>query len=218
MPDRLKEPTVKWKKIIAGALVDIQEKTFTYLHKLETGNTTEAELKEIIQFVEKELCCLKKDIDTLGKTELICYLRNKLNRPIRVCGMVKNSGEPGGGPFLAYNSDNTISLQILESSQINQDNPNYRTMFKSGTHFNPVDLVCGLRDYKGQQFNLPRYVDSSTGFISKKSNNGRELLALELPGLWNGAMSNWNTIFIEVPLETFNPVKTVNDLFRPQHQ
>ena len=218
VPDRLKEPTVKWKKIIAGALVDIQEKTFTYLHKLETGNTTEAELKEIIQFVEKELCCLKKDIDTLGKTELICYLRNKLNRPIRVCGMVKNSGEPGGGPFLAYNSDNTISLQILESSQINQDNPNDRIMFKSGTHFNPVDLVCGLRDYKGQQFNLPRYVDSSTGFISKKSNNGRELLALELPGLWNGAMSNWNTIFIEVPLETFNPVKTVNDLFRPQHQ
>ena len=132
--------------------------------------------------------------------------------------MVKNVGEPGGGPFLAYNADGTVSPQILESSQINLDDPVKKEMFTKGTHFNPVDLVCALRGYKGAKFNLPDYVDKATGFISSKSKNGRELKALELPGLWNGAMSDWNTIFVEVPLTTFNPVKTVNDLLRPQHQ
>lgn len=137
---------------------------------------------------------------------------------MRVCGVVKNIGEPGGGPFLAYNPDGTVSLQILESSQIDTANPEYMKMFTEGTHFNPVDLVCATRDYKGNRFNLPDYVDTNTGFISHKSKGGRELKALELPGLWNGAMSDWNTIFVEVPLDTFNPVKTVNDLLRPQHQ
>ena len=127
-------------------------------------------------------------------------------------------GEPGGGPFLAYNQDGTVSLQILESSQIDKDNAAYMEMFTSGTHFNPVDLVCAIKDYKGRRFNLPEFVDESTGFISSKSKNGRELLALELPGLWNGAMSDWNTVFVEVPLSTFNPVKTVNDLLRDSHQ
>lgn len=131
---------------------------------------------------------------------------------MRVCGVVKNVGEPGGGPFLAYNSDGTVSLQILESSQIDTRNPEYVAMFKNGTHFNPVDLVCAVKDYKGNKFNLPDYVDRNTGFISYKSKNGKELKALELPGLWNGAMSDWNTVFVEVPLSTFNPVKTVNDL------
>ena len=138
--------------------------------------------------------------------------------PMRVCGVVKNVGEPGGGPFLAYNQDGTVSLQILESSQIDKSNPEYVKMFTEGTHFNPVDLVCATRDYKGNHFHLPDYVDHNTGFISSKSKGGRELKALELPGLWNGAMSDWNTIFVEVPLDTFNPVKTVNDLLRPQHQ
>ena len=132
--------------------------------------------------------------------------------------MVKNVGEPGGGPFLAYNQDDTVSLQILESSQIDKANEAYQRMFSEGTHFNPVDLVCGIIDYKGAAFGLPKFVDPSTGFISTKSKNGRELKALELPGLWNGAMSDWNTVFVEVPLSTFNPVKTVNDLLREQHQ
>ena len=132
--------------------------------------------------------------------------------------MVKNVGEPGGGPFLAYNQDDTVSLQILESSQIDKANEAYQRMFSEGTHFNPVDLVCGIIDYKGVAFDLPKFVDPSTGFISTKSKNGRELKALELPGLWNGAMSDWNTVFVEVPLSTFNPVKTVNDLLREQHQ
>ena len=135
-----------------------------------------------------------------------------------MCGVVKNIGEPGGGPFLTYNEDGTISPQILESSQIDKSNKAYVEMFRNGTHFNPVDLVCAIKDYQGNSFTLPNYVDHSTGFITNKSKDGRELKAQELPGLWNGAMSNWNTIFVEVPLETFNPVKTVNDLLRQQHQ
>ena len=137
---------------------------------------------------------------------------------MRVCGVVKNVGEPGGGPFLTYNQDGTISLQILESSQIDQNNEEYLKMFKNGTHFNPVDLVCATKDYKGNKFDLPKYVDETTGFISRKSKNGKQLKALELPGLWNGSMSDWNTVFVEVPLSTFNPVKTVNDLLRDAHQ
>ena len=137
---------------------------------------------------------------------------------MRVCGMVPNVGEPGGGPFLVYNQDGSISLQILESSQINMDDEKSKAMFVKGTHFNPVDLVCAVKNYKGEKFNLPDFVDKNTGFISLKSKNGRELKALELPGLWNGAMSDWNTVFVEVPLITFNPVKTVNDLIREQHQ
>ena len=146
------------------------------------------------------------------------YLIKKLNRPIRVCGMVKNEGEPGGGPFLTVNSDGTVSPQILESSQINQSNPVDKQIMQQSTHFNPVDLVCAVKNYKGEKFDLVKYVDPKTGFISLKSKNGKELKALELPGLWNGAMSDWNTIFVEVPVATFNPVKTVNDLLRAEHQ
>ena len=161
---------------------------------------------------------MKKDLKDLEDTDLAIYLKKKLNRPMRVADMVKNVGEPGGGPFLAYNQDGTYSLQILESSQIDKKNEQYMKYFKEGTHFNPVDLVCAVKDYKVNAFNLPDYVDRTTGFISSKSKNGKELQALELPGLWNGAMSDWNTIFVEVPLGTFNPVKTVNDLLREQHQ
>ena len=150
--------------------------------------------------------------------QLADYLRAKLNRPMRVCGVVKNVGEPGGGPFLTHNQDGSVSPQILESSQIDKTNSTYVKMFAESTHFNPVDLVCAVKDYHGVPFRLPDYVDRQTGFISRKSKNGRDLKALELPGLWNGAMSNWNTIFVEVPLSTFNPVKTVNDLLREQHQ
>lgn len=218
VPDRLKDETVTYKQLIAGVLVTLQKKAFAYLEKLEKGEYTHEYLEEIIRFVQRDLCCRKADIKELEDADLVIYLKKKLNRPMRVCGVVKNVGEPGGGPFLTYNQDGTVSLQILESSQIDKTNEEYQKMFTEGTHFNPVDLVCAVKDYKGQPFNLPDFVDKSTGFISSKSKNGKELKALELPGLWNGAMSDWNTVFVEVPLATFNPVKTVNDLLREQHQ
>ena len=172
----------------------------------------------MLAFLENELFCHNPKAGELDNEALAQYLHRKLNRPMRVCGMVKNVGEPGGGPFLAYNQDGTVSLQILESSQIDMNDPAKKAMFEGGTHFNPVDLVCAVKDYQGRKFNLVDYVDKNTGFISRKSKGGKELKALELPGLWNGAMSDWNTVFVEVPLTTFNPVKTVNDLLRPQHQ
>lgn len=218
VPDRLKGDTVKWKQIIGGVLVSVQKQIFDYLRLLDSGNYNHEKLEEIIRFVQHTLCCRKPDIKELEDADLVIYLRGKLNRPLRVCGVVKNVGEPGGGPFLAYNQDGTISPQILESSQIDKSNEAYMKMFTEGTHFNPVDLVCATKDYKGKPFNLPNYVDRATGFISSKSKNGRALKALELPGLWNGSMSDWNTVFVEVPLSTFNPVKTVNDLLRDAHQ
>ena len=218
VPDRLKADTVSYKQVIAGILVTLQKKAFDYLKTLEAGAYNHEKLEEIIRFVQHDLCCRKADIKELEDADLVIYLKKKLNRPMRVCGVVKNVGEPGGGPFLTYNQDGTVSLQILESSQIDKNNAEYMEMFTKGTHFNPVDLVCAVKDYKGNAFNLPDFVDRTTGFISSKSKNGKELKALELPGLWNGAMSDWNTVFVEVPLSTFNPVKTVNDLLRDQHQ
>ena len=218
VPDRLKADTVTYKKVIAGVLVTLQKKAFDYLNLLDSGKYTHAQIEEIINFLQHDLCCRNPQISLLEDAELVVYLKNKLNRPMRVAGVVKNVGEPGGGPFRAYNADGTISLQILESSQIDTDDPVKKEMFENGSHFNPVDLVCAVKDYKGNKFDLVKYVDKSTGFISYKSKNGKELKALELPGLWNGAMSDWNTVFVEVPLSTFNPVKTVNDLLRPQHQ
>ena len=218
VPDKLKGETVLYKKLIAGVLISLQQQAFAYLQLLDSGKYTHEQVLDILQFLQKKLCCKNPETKDLEDSELAIYLKKKLNRPMRVCGMVKNVGEPGGGPFLAYNSDGTISLQILESSQIDMNDPEKKEMFEKGTHFNPVDLVCAVRDYKGHKFDLTQYVDKATGFISHKSKNGKELKALELPGLWNGAMSDWNTIFVEVPLSTFNPVKTVNDLLRPQHQ
>jgi len=218
VPDRLKADTVTYKQVIAGILVSLQQKAFKYLRILDSGTYNHEKLEEIIRFLQRDLCCRRADIKELEDADLVIYLRKKLNRPMRVCGVVKNVGEPGGGPFLTYNSDGTVSLQILESSQIDKNNKQYMDMFAQGTHFNPVDLVCATKDYKGNDFDLSKYVDPKTGFISNKSKNGKELKALELPGLWNGAMSDWNTVFVEVPLSTFNPVKTVNDLLRDQHQ
>lgn len=218
VPDRLKADTVEYKQLIAGILVTLQKKVFGYLELLNAGKCTREQLEEMLLFLQDELCCRKEGVRELSDMELTAYLKRKLNRPMRVCGVVKNVGEPGGGPFLTYNQDGSISLQILESSQIDKSNETYMQMFTEGTHFNPVDLVCATKDYLGKRFNLPEYVDRSTGFISSKSKYGRELKALELPGLWNGAMSDWNTVFVEVPLSTFNPVKTVNDLLREQHQ
>lgn len=216
VPDRLKPITVENKRLLAGLLVTLQQKAFSYLEKLDGGQYTTADLQEIKDFLAHDLCCTLPD--GIAESDLATALHQKLNRPMRVCGMVKNVGEPGGGPFLAYNPDGSVSSQILESVQIDMSDAEKKAMFEGGTHFNPVDLVCAVRDYKGQAFDLPKYVDPQTGFISHKSKDGKELQALELPGLWNGAMSDWNTVFVEVPLDTFNPVKTVNDLYRSQHQ
>lgn len=210
VPDRLKEPTVKYKRLIAGVLVDLQARAFAYLKELE-DEVSPDKLNEIRAFVENDLCCHLPMLEGKALKEMLI---KKLNRPIRVCGMVKNEGEPGGGPFLVVNDkDQSVQLQVLESSQIAD-----KSLMEKSTHFNPVDLVCGLKDYKGNKFDLKKFVDPMTAFISQKSKDGKELQALELPGLWNGAMADWNTIFVEVPIETFNPVKTVNDLLREQHQ
>lgn len=218
VPDRLKETTVRYKQVLAGLLVQLRERAFGYLRLLDSGRYTHEQLVEIIQFLQRNLCTRYDETKLLEDADLALYLRRKLNRPIRVCGMVRNQGEPGGGPFWAFNPDGSYSLQILERSQIDLNDPAKKAMFEQGTHFNPVDLVCSLTDYKGRKFHLPDFVDPQTGFISEKSKGGKVLKALERPGLWNGAMSDWNTVFVEVPLLTFNPVKTVNDLLRPEHQ
>ena len=217
VPDKQKDTETKYKKILAGVLVEKQQKIFDYLKLIDCGKYNHDELMEILYFLQDTLNIKNPDTKFLEDAELVLYLKRKLDRPCRVCGMVRNIGEPGGGPFLAVNSDGTISPQILESSQIDMSDSVKKDMFNNGTHFNPVDIVCGIKDYRGGDFNLKNYVDYNTGFISIKSKNGKELKAMELPGLWNGAMSDWNTIFVEVPVETFNPVKTVNDLLRASH-
>lgn len=204
--DARRGDTIRYKKVLAGVLVDLQEHAFEYLKALEVDG---AELEPIAEFIEKQLCVkLPEDYNT-------ALLRAVLDRPIRVCGMVRNEGEPGGGPFWVRNADSTESLQIAESSQIAPDD---LPLMKSATHFNPVDLVCGVKDSKGRKFDLRRFTDPTTGFISSKSSGGRDLRAQELPGLWNGAMARWNTVFVDVPISTFSPVKVVQDLLRPQHQ
>ncbi|MDR1631490.1 MAG: DUF4301 family protein [Dysgonamonadaceae bacterium] len=213
----IKPITVHYKKLLAGVLVNYQQKIFDYLNLIDSGKYEHEQLIEMLHFLQDELCIKNPETKILEDVELVLYIKSKLNRPLRVCGMVRNQGEPGGGPFLAENADHTVSPQILESSQIDMNDPEKKRLFKQGTHFNPVDLVCALKNYKGEKFDLLRYVDKNTGFISLKSKNGKELKALELPGLWNGAMSDWNTVFVEVPIETFNPVKTVNDLLSEGH-
>ena len=217
VPDRLKDDEAHYKKLLAGVLVEMQQRAFRYLEKLDSGNVTSDELLEMLSFTTNVLCIVHAE-SFQSDDELKTYLYRKLNRPFRVCGMVENVGEPGGGPFIAQNPDGTASPQILEGSQIDNSDERATNAFKNGSHFNPVDLVCGVKNYKGEKFDLRNYVDENTGFISQKSKNGKDLKALELPGLWNGAMSDWNTIFVEVPVSTFNPVKTVNDLLRAEHQ
>lgn len=215
VPDRHRDITLKYKKVLGGVLVETQEHINDFLKELESPAITDGKLREIRGFVEEDLKISPIPDD---REELIKFLKKKLNRPLRVCGMVRNDGEPGGGPFIASNADGTFSPQILESTQIDMGNEEYRIMLEKATHFNPVDLVCWLKDAEGKNHDLLKHVDPDTGFISSKSFKGRTLKALELPGLWNGSMSDWNTIFVEVPSETFNPVKTVNDLLRPVHQ
>jgi len=207
------------KKILAGHLLKTQEKAFEYAQLLNDENLSDNQLIQIALFLRNKLNVrLASDFDDLNLSEKINLLKDKINRPIRVCGMVKNEGEPGGGPFWVKNSDGEISLQIIESAQIDLNKDDQAEIVKNATHFNPVDLVCGVRNCKGEKYNLLDFVDHKQGFISQKTKEGKNLKALELPGLWNGAMAFWNTIFVEVPLITFNPVKTVNDLLKPAHQ
>lgn len=219
VPDRLKDTTNTYKKVVGAILLDIQQQIFRYQALLEGDSVSEGYLTEVDEFLRVTLCTLPPtDFDSLSDAEKLDYYRRKLDRPIRVCGMVKNVGEPGGGPFWARNADGSVSLQVVESAQIDLSDPAQKQIFDTATHFNPVDLVCGLKNRNGEKYNLPAYRDPQTGFITAKSKDGKDLKAQELPGLWNGAMADWNTLFVEVPLITFNPVKTVNDLLRSEHQ
>ena len=213
--EKLLGTTARYKKVLMGEALKVRDRIFDYLRKLDAEPTVQL-CNEIENFLDKELC-VQLPL-ARGEQERVALLRAKLNRPVRVCGMVRNEGEPGGGPYIIAGKDGATSLQILESVQINKEDAGAAQAMARATHFNPVDLVCCLRDYKGGKFNLLEHVDPEAGFISSKSFQGRELKALELPGLWNGAMSDWNTLFVEVPLETFNPVKVVLDLLRPAHQ
>ncbi|MBO4567064.1 MAG: DUF4301 family protein [Bacteroidales bacterium] len=240
--ERMQPTTYRWKKVLMGRALELRDKIFDYLYTFDQLTELRKHISdfsfipannvylddpfatpecqelcnEVEEFLRNELCIeMPPAKDCRDRAEALIA---KLNRPIRVCGMVKNEGEPGGGPFIVRAADGSTSLQILEGAQINPDDPAAVAALKSATHFNPVDLVCCIKDYKGEKFDLPEYVDQETGFISSKSYEGRPLLALELPGLWNGSMSDWNTLFVEVPAETFNPVKTVLDLLRPAHR
>jgi len=219
VPDHLKEETYIYKRVLGGYLTTIQETLFRYLRQLAPETTTATQLDDITQWAQSALFWTSppqwKNWDLTQRTT---YLRQFFNRPIRVCGMVKNTGDPGGGPFWVTHEDGSTTLQIVESSQVDPQSSEQQHIFASSTHFNPVDMVCGVRDYQGNPFDLSQFVDPDAGFISQKSYEGHELKALELPGLWNGAMANWHTIFVEVPRHTFNPVKTVLDLLLPAHQ
>jgi hypothetical protein len=219
VPDSLKEQTIVYKKALASLVLSYQQAVFAYLKMMDGADLKEEYVEEIEDFIEFDLCVeFPESYDDLSLEVRKTYCRTKLNRPLRICGMVKNVGEPGGGPFWAENADGSISLQVVESAQIDLKDPEQKEIFDEATHFNPVDLICTLKDYQGKKFNLLDYRDPKTGFNTQKSQSGRDLKAQELPGLWNGAMADWNTLFVEVPLITFNPVKTVNDLLRPEHQ
>lgn len=216
---KYKEDIAKYKKVLAGILLKLQHQTFEYLHLLDANKLTDSTLKSIEEFLTQELNVkISEDYKKYSDRYKVEYLQEKLNRPIRVCGMVKNEGEPGGGPFWVKDQKSNQSLQIVESAQINLKDKNQKEILKNATHFNPVDLVCGVKNYKGEKFDLENYVDHNAAFITQKTSNGKDLKALELPGLWNGSMAHWNTIFVEVPIITFNPVKTVNDLLKSPHQ
>ena len=219
VPDNFKSDTIKYKKFIGGLLVQLQSQIFDCINRLKHPGLTELEVAVTALFVVSKLyMTLPNNFGSMSRSGKADYLISRLDKPIRVCGMVKNQGEPGGGPFWVAGPDGFISPQIVEKSQVDMNNPDQVEILKSSTHFNPVDIVCGLRNYCGEQFDLMKYTDPETGFISYKSKQGRDLKALELPGLWNGSMADWITVFVEVPLSTFSPVKTVNDLLKDEHK
>jgi len=215
----LEKEVGQYKKMLAGVLLKVQEQAFIYQKDLDNKEVNEEDLINIAQFLSNKMnVTISSEFEKYAIEYQVEYLAEKLNRPIRVCGMVKNEGEPGGGPFWVKSENGNISLQIVESAQIDKKNKLQKDILKKATHFNPVDLVCGIKNYKGETFDLTKFVDPKTAFITIKTKVGKDIKALELPGLWNGSMANWNSIFVEVPLLTFNPVKTVNDLLKPQHQ
>ena len=213
------QETVTYKKALATLLLEIQEKIFAYSKKLENYDGTDLTFNfELKEFFEQELGIFSMALCRMNAKQKVDFFKEKLNRPIRVCGMVRNEGEPGGGPFWVKDKQGTIGLQIVESSQINHNNESQELIFSESSHFNPVDLVCAVKDPEGKKYNLIDFVDNEAYFIANKSFRGKDIMALEHPGLWNGGMGDWNTIFVEVSTETFNPVKTVNDLLRVSHQ
>ncbi len=219
VPDRLKATTLTWKKALAGYLLKVQKRIFSFMEKLAEGINEERFLGDALDFLKTELFLPIPESLRLGSTgEKREFLVSTLNRPVRVCGQVPSRGEPGGGPFWVEGKDGTLSMQIVERAQVDPGSIEQQEIWGSATHFNPVDVVCGVRDYWGKPFDLREYVETNAVVITRKSKEGRELKALELPGLWNGAMAGWTTIFVEVPLITFNPVKTTNDLLRDEHQ
>ena len=219
VPDRLKQETYIYKKALGGYLIELQKEIFGCIEKLLTRDPEDRYIKETFEFLRDKLSIIPTvGVEQGSKKNRIDYLVSRLNRPLRVCGMVKNEGEPGGGPFWVEHADKSTSVQIVESSQVDRESAEQKRVWESSTHFNPVDLVCGVRDYTGKPFDLKKFLDPSTGFISIKSKEGRELKAMELPGLWNGSMAYWNTVFVQVPIITFNPVKTFLDLLRKEHQ
>lgn len=219
VPDRLKGPTILWKKLLGGYLVTLQERLHQYLRRLSEGPAQEELCEEIRQFAEKEFSVpIPAEFNSWPPARRRDFLMARLNRPLRVCGVVKNQGEPGGAPFWVREPDGSLSLQIVESAQVNFASPAQREIWAASTHFNPVDLVLGLRDFQGRPFNLQEFANPEAVFISHKAKGGRQFKVLERPGLWNGGMACWLTVFVEVPLITFNPVKTVLDLLRPEHQ
>ena len=219
VPDRLKEPTILWKKILGGLLVDLQEQVHQHLRQLGQNSGDRSALEGAVEFARNSLAlAIPPRILEWPQDLARDFLARALNRPLRVCGVVENQGEPGGAPFWVQEADGSLSLQIVEKAQADLSDPEQQAVWETATHFNPVDLVCALRDDQGVPYDLSRYVNHEAVFISRKSLEGRELKALELPGLWNGAMARWLTVFVEVPITTFNPVKTVFDLLRPEHQ
>ncbi len=208
-----------YKKGLAGVLLELQQEIFRILDAIENQRVTEKDIPEIIRFMAEKLHIeVQEDFHKFTPEHQTDFIKTKLNRPIRVCGMVKNEGEPGGGPFWVRSPKGNLSLQIVESSQVDIQNPEQHHILQQSTHFNPVDLVCAIKNHKGEKFDLMPFIDHTTGFIVHKNSKGKDLKGYELPGLWNGAMAKWITVFVEVPLLTFNPVKTVNDLLKPAHQ
>lgn len=219
LPDRLKGPTSLWKRILAGCLIKIQREVFGYLERLAAGISEDGFMERVLAFAEDKLCLSPpQEWRQRSSREKSRFLLNRLNRPLRVCGMVKNEGEPGGGPFWVDGRDGTQSLQIVEGVQVAPESEEQQMILAQASHFNPVDIVCGVRNHQGDLFDLRSFVDNDTVLVSKKSKDGRDLKALELPGLWNGAMGGWTTVFVEIPAITFNPVKVINDLLRKEHQ
>lgn len=213
------DEVTRYKKALAGLLLNRQRQAFIYAKVLESGDLSKDKIEEITEFLTQKFnIVMTSQFEKYAKKHQIEYLQSKINRPVRVCGMVKNESEPGGGPFWVKHDNGEVSLQIVEASQVDASLKKQKAILTNATHFNPVDVICGVKNHKGEAFDLEQFVDSNTYFVTTKTKYGRKLKTLERPGLWNGSMANWNTIFVEVPIITFNPVKCVNDLLKFTHQ